>query len=115
MKRGDIFWARLAPRSGSEQQGYRPVVVVTRDSFNLSPKWQSVIVVPISTSQAQAKRGLTGIFLPLGSGGLHKDSVALCHQVTTLDRTKFGPFIGSLDPQLLSQVDTGLKNALQLS
>ena len=49
MKRGDVFLADLRPRSGSEQQGRRPVIVVSRDSFNLSPGWQSVIVVPCST------------------------------------------------------------------
>ena len=27
MKRGEVFWATLAPRSGSEQTGRRPVVI----------------------------------------------------------------------------------------
>lgn len=26
MKRGEVYWADLAPRSGSEQQGRRPVI-----------------------------------------------------------------------------------------
>ena len=34
MKRGDLYWAVLAPRSGSEQQGRRPVIVVSHDGFN---------------------------------------------------------------------------------
>jgi mRNA-degrading endonuclease toxin of MazEF toxin-antitoxin module len=28
MKRGEIYWANLQPRSGSEQQGRQPVVVI---------------------------------------------------------------------------------------
>jgi mRNA-degrading endonuclease toxin of MazEF toxin-antitoxin module len=41
-----VFWADLAPRSGSEQAGRRPVIVVSHDGFNQAPGWRSVIVVP---------------------------------------------------------------------
>ncbi len=34
MKRGEVYWADLAPRSGSEQQGRRPVIVISHDAFN---------------------------------------------------------------------------------
>ena len=37
MKRGDVYWADLVPRSGSEQTGRRPVVVVSHDGFNQTP------------------------------------------------------------------------------
>ena len=47
MKRGDVFWA--------EQRGRRPVIVVSNDGFNMTAGWQSVIVVPVSTSEAQAR------------------------------------------------------------
>ena len=32
MRRGEIYWADLEPRSGSEQRGRRPVVVVSSGS-----------------------------------------------------------------------------------
>ena len=114
MKRGEIYWATLAPRSGSEQQGKRPVIVVSHDGFNQVPNWRSVIVVPVSTSQAQAARGPTAIALPAGAGGLKKDSIALCHQVTTLDRTKLTTCLGLLPPQLLAEVGEGLRIAMDL-
>jgi mRNA-degrading endonuclease toxin of MazEF toxin-antitoxin module len=71
-------------------------------------------VVPISTSPAQAGRGPTAIDLPAGSGGLARRSVALCHQVTTLDREKLRQAIGALAPALLAQVGSGLTAALDL-
>ena len=40
MKRGDVYWADLTPRSGSEQQGRRPVIVVSHDGFNETPGWR---------------------------------------------------------------------------
>lgn len=114
MKRGDIYWATLAPRSGSEQQGARPVIVVSHDAFNQVATWQSVIAVPVSTSRAQTRQGPTAVPLPAGAGGLKKDSVALCHQVTTLDRHKLSARLGSLSDQLLAQVADGLKIAQDL-
>jgi mRNA interferase MazF len=114
MKRGEVFWAELIPRSGSEQTGRRPVIVVSHDGFNQAPTWRSVIVVPISTSESQARRGPTAIEIPRGAGGLRKTSVALCHQVTTLDRSKLSKRIGTLPPAVLSDVNAGLKAALDL-
>lgn len=115
MKRGDIFWANLAPRSGSEQRGRRPVAIISHKIFNQNQNWRSIIVVPISTSEAQAKRGLTGILIPQGVANLPKDSVALCHQVTTLDRSKFEKFIGTLPARLINEIEQGLKAAMDLS
>ena len=53
LKRGEVYWARLAPRSGSEQTGRRPVIVLSHDAFNTVPTWRSVIVVPVSTPYAK--------------------------------------------------------------
>jgi len=90
------------------------VIVVSHDGFNQSPNWRSVIVVPVSTSASQAQRGLTAVPLPAGSGGLTRDSVALCHQVTTLDRAKLSTFAGTLSDALLDEVGHGLKIAQDL-
>ena len=114
LKRGEVYWADLAPRSGSEQSGRRPVIVVSHNGFNQAANWRSIIVVPITTSQSQLRQGPTAIRLPAGSASLAADSIALCHQVTTLDRSKLTEFIGELPPSLLASVDTGLKAALNL-
>lgn len=114
MKRGDVYWADLAPRSGSEQAGRRPVVVVSHDGFNQTPAWMSIIVVPVSSSALQAKRGPTVVGFPAGAAGLPRPSVAVCHQVTTLDRAKLTKRIGVLPVDLLREVDSGLKAAMDL-
>ena len=86
MRRGEIWDATLHPRSGAEQAGRRPVVVVSNDGFNAVEAWRSVIVVPFSTSEKQRARGPTAVAFKKGAGGLRKSSVALCHQLTTIDR-----------------------------
>ena len=114
MKRGDVYWADLVPRSVSEQSGRRPVVVVSHDGFNQTPAWIAVIVVLVSSSALQAKRGPTVVGFPGGAAGLPRPSVAVCHQVTTLDRKKLTKRIGVLPADLLREVEIGLKAAMDL-
>ena len=61
MRRGEVHVATLQPRSGSEQRGTRPVVVVSHDGFNETANWRSVIIVPISSSRRQAARAPTAV------------------------------------------------------
>jgi mRNA interferase MazF len=114
MKRGEIYWADLVPRSGSEQTGRRPVIVVSHDGFNQTPAWKSIIVVPISTSASHARRGITVVEVPRRTSGLPNPSLAVCHQVTTLDRAKLTRRIGALPDEILKEVEAGLKAALDL-
>jgi mRNA interferase MazF len=115
MRRGEVWWANLAPRSGSEQTGRRPVVIVSHDAFNQTAGWRSIVVVPLSTSVAQARRGPTAPAIPRGSAGVLRAGVALCHQVTTLDRAKLTDQIGTLAKPVLASIDAGLKAALSLT
>ena len=114
MRRGDVHWADLVPRSGSEQTGRRAVILVSHEGFNQTPGWRSMIVVPISASPSQARRGPTVVGIPGGVAGLSKSSVAVCHQVTTLDRAKLSKRIGALTSELVREVERGLKAAMDL-
>ncbi len=114
MRRGEVYWALLKPRSGAEQAGRRPVIVVSHDGFNETPAWRSVVVVPVSASAAQAARGPTAVPLPAGAGGLKKASVAVCHQITTLDRGKLAARLGTLDEGQMAEVAGGILAALDL-
>lgn len=114
MRRGEVYWADLIPRSRPEQTGRRPVLLVSHDGFNQSPEWKSIIVVPITTSSSQAKRGPTVVELPSGAAGLSKTSFAICHQVTTLDRAKLTKKLGALPYDILREVEEKLKAAMDL-
>jgi mRNA interferase MazF len=114
MKRGDIYWAVLSPRSGSEQSGRRPVIVLSHDAFNQTPTWRSIIVIPLSTSPAQARRGPTVVALSAGTGGLPGESCAVCHQITTLDRAKLTDKIGELPADIVKQVEQALLAAVDI-
>ncbi len=114
MKRGELYWARLVPRSGSEQQGRRPVVVVSSDGFNKVPNWRTLIVVPVTTSDRQARRGPTSVALATADTGLAQPSFAICHQITTLDRSKIEARIGSLPQDAMQRVEHGIAAACDM-
>jgi mRNA-degrading endonuclease toxin of MazEF toxin-antitoxin module len=49
-----------------------------------------------------------------GAGGLKTASVAICHQVTTLDRRKLVRRLGKLTSQDLAAIEDGVKAAMDL-
>jgi len=114
MKRGDLYWADLKPRSGSEQQGRRPVVIVSSDGFNDVASWRSIIVVPVTTSSRQAGRGPTTVSLAVAGSGLSQDSIAICHQITTLDRSKIQTPIGVVSEEEMRKIEQGIFAACDL-
>ena len=114
MRRGDVFIADLIPRSGSEQTGRRPVVIISNDGFNLTSNWRSIIVVPLSTSSSQALWTQTVVHISSSEGGLSRDGSALCHQVTTLDRGKLKQRLGELSEAKMLEIERGLKAAMDL-
>ena len=90
MTRGEVWWADLAPRSGSEQRDCRPIVVMSSDAFNTVPTWRSVVVVPLTTFERQLRIGPSAIAVPAHAAQLPSASVALCHQIATLERPTDG-------------------------
>ncbi len=114
MKRGDVFLADISPRSGAEQRGRRPVVILSHNGFNVTKTWRSIIVVPISTSAKQAQRGPTAIAIVAGEGGLDRASTVLCHQITTLDKNKLVKRLGQFSAETMSQIEQGIKAAINL-
>jgi mRNA interferase MazF len=89
-------------------------VIISHDGFNQVTAWRSIIVVPLSTSSKQRRRGPTAVLLAKGTAGLRQESVVLCHQVTTLDRSKLTDRIGELPAAALRRVSEGLRAALAL-
>ena len=115
MVRGEIYFMDLAPRSGKEQKGTRPCVIVSHDAFSSNPHWGSVTVVPFTSAERWRVPSPTTVLLERGECGMPKACAALAHQVTTLDKTKIlGPRLGRLTPGKLDELDRALRNYLVL-
>ena len=115
MVRGEIYFLDLHPRSGSEQSGRRPGIIVSHDSFNSVPAWQSITVVPLTTSPRWLRSSPTTVLFHKGECGLPKDCAALAHQITTVERGKLiPPPLGRIEATMLGQVDGAIRNYLDL-
>src|SRR6185295_12971597 len=85
MERGDIWWAELGDRGGSDAGFRRPVVVVQADAFNRS-RLQTVIAV-ILTTNLRLVEAPGNVLITAKASGLPRDSVANVSQVIFIDRT----------------------------
>jgi mRNA interferase ChpB len=81
MERGDIYLVSLDPTSGREQQGKRPVLVITQGSFNRAAGVP--VVLPITTGGAFARA--QGFAVPLMGAGTSITGVVRCDQPRALD------------------------------
>jgi mRNA interferase MazF len=112
MKRGEIYDARLEPVEGSEQGGTRPVIVVSRDVINAySPV---VLAVPCTTYRPQKTIYPTQVLIQSPNGGLSKDSLAMADQVRVLSKTRLIQLRGTLNQEIIQQLNQALIIALDL-
>lgn len=93
IKRGDIYYANLCPVIGSEQGGKRPVLIISNDTGNrYSP---TVIVVAITSRQS--KNPLPTHFSLDGIEGLPENSILLCEQLRTIDKSRLKERLTQVD------------------
>ena len=81
MERGDIYLVSLDPTSGHEQQGTRPVIVVSPSAFNRLTK--TPIVLPITSGGNFARTA--GFAVSLMEAGTKTTGVVRCDQPRALD------------------------------
>lgn len=112
IRRGDIYYARLNPVEGSEKQGTRPVLVVSRDAINENSP--VVIVVPLTDRKNKTRIYPSQVVLKAGEARLPLESVALAEQVRALSKTRLGDQIGHLADHRMAAISAALKIALDL-
>ena len=84
MRNGEIWWLDFQEPRGSAPAFVRPGIIVQNDELNNS-EINTTIVIPITTNCRLADyKG--NVFLDKSETKLLKDSVALCAQITTVDK-----------------------------
>ena len=81
MERGDIFLVSLDPTLGHEQQGRRPVLVVSPGPFNRLTKVP--VVLPITSGGNFAR--MAGFAVSLMNAGTRTTGVVRCDQPRAID------------------------------
>ena len=105
--RGEIRWADLNPVRGREQAGFRPILILSHDVFNM--RSGTVIAMAITSQPQRAGFPLT---LELDSTALPKHSWVKISQIRTLSIERVGKTIGAATPEQLDQVIEGLNEII---
>ena len=105
IKRGQIWYADLSPVVGSEQGGYRPILIIQNDIGN---KYSPTIIGAVITSRHTKANLPTHIWLN-AECGLPKESMVECEQVRTLDKRRLKDFMGTVSEEVMQEIDKGLK------
>ena len=108
--RTEVWRVNFSNRPNDPHQP-RPAVVISNDLRNDFSN--SVLAIPIS-GEERGKLLPTHVFLPKGTGGLHKDSRALCEQIASIDKSCFveGP-IGKLASTTMTSLVKALNKAVE--
>jgi mRNA interferase ChpB len=81
MERGDIYLVSLDPTSGHEQQGTRPVLIVSPSAFNRLTK--TPVVLPITRGGSFARTA--GFAVSLIDAGTKTTGIVRCDQPRAMD------------------------------
>ena len=93
--RGDMYYADLGQGIGSEQEGYRPVVIIQN---NVGNRHSPTVIIASITSKKDAKPKLPTHYYIHAENGLELPSIVLLEQLRTVDKRRLGDFIGRSYP-----------------
>ena len=109
-QRGDIYFVRLDNRTGSEQSGTRPAVILQNDVGNsCSP----TLIIATLTSKTEKKAAQPTHCLV--EPEKLEPSIVQAEQIFTIDKSRVQNFVGHLTPEEMSRVDDAVKISLALN
>ena len=106
--RGDLYYADLGKGVGSEQEGYRPVVIIQN---NLGNKHSPTVIIAAISSRVGVKPKLPTHYFINAEDGLELPSIILLEQIRTIDKHRLTKYIGHLSNDHL----IGMNHALAVS
>lgn len=109
MKQGEIWNANLNPSKGSEQAGFRPVVIL---SGNLLNQHLNVVIVAPLTTQIKKYKG-NPIVSPTKSNGLKSDSELLVFHIRSVSKDRLVSKIGHVESDQLDRAIKTLNDILK--
>jgi mRNA interferase MazF len=102
IKPGDLFWISPNETNGIASDHTHPHVVVHVNA-------QDTVVVCALTSNLKRAKEPGNVLLDEGEANLPKQSVVVASQISTVDTTQVGEYIGTLTKQRLHQVLAGMR------
>jgi mRNA interferase MazF len=113
IERGQIYFVNLNPTQGREQDGERPVLVISNDAINKLPL---VVTVVVGTKGKNiSKDYFTNIRLSTEETGLPMETVFLCFQIRSFDANRFPEKPESqITDEAMERIEEAIKFCLDL-
>ncbi len=107
--KGEVWYVRI-PNQPDDPHQPRPAIVVSRDVRNQVAS--DVMVVPVFGEPSGYNDSY--VIIPEKEGGLIKESIAKCDQLSTINKALLGkgPLAGRVAPALMRQIHYAVRRAL---
>lgn len=110
-KRGDVVRVDLGPVVGSEQDGTRPVVVISPDLIN---QHSPVILIAACTGKNTDRVYPFETLVEPPDGGLTMRSKVSLMQIKAVDKRRITGYYGSVSPTTIDKIEEALAIATGL-
>ena len=109
MNQGEIWQANLNPYKGSEQGGFRPVIIL---SGNLLNRHLPVVITAPLTTKIKKYKG-NPVLKPSKTNGLSNESELLVFHIRSISKDRLVKKIGNIDPDELELAIKTLNDLLK--
>jgi len=94
VRKWTIWRVNLDPVIGSEQGKTRPVIIISENDIN--SLLNVVNIIPVTTRKEGRSIYPNEAILEIAQTGLKNQSIALCHQIRTIDKNRLIKKIGQI-------------------
>ena len=112
LRGGDIYYADMEPRIGSEQGGKRPVVVLQN---NIGNRHSPTLIVATVTTRTEKKKNQPTHVLVDSNPAFEEPSMILLEQIFTIDKPRIERFMGYASKAEMLRIDMALLVSLALN
>ena len=109
MRQREIWYANLNPTMGSEQSGFRPIVIISGDMLNTYLK--VIIACPLSSKIKNYKGNI--VLTPNKKNGLKMPSEIMIFHLRSISKERLVKKIGEITEEELNELKEGLDDILR--
>jgi len=109
--RGDVFYASLNYGIGSEQRGYRPVLIIQN---NIGNKFSPTVIVAVITGKVHYKARLPTHCIINLYPELSVPSMVLLEQIITIDKRRLKRYVGRISEEEITSINKALSISVGL-
>lgn len=107
INQGDIYWVPVSSPDETEAEIIHPHVVIQDDIINRS-RVKTVVVCGLTTNMKRLSYP-GNVLLEVGEANLPKQSIVVVSQVSTVEKSRLGEYIGTLSKARLEQIFAGMR------